>query len=401
MGPERKAATFRNATLSDILGDDLVARCLAFLPVREHGRAKSVCRKWMEVMDSSYILDERKRLKTMESWLCAAGGALTNLNGDLSENTLLDTVEVFDPLDCDGKGRWHSLGQMPTKRYGFACVGNKGKLYTCGGWSEEKHIVRTCASYDPTTGTWDSIADMPEERSTQACGVVGDSIIVAGGTLLQGGQVDPVCSDTTVVYNTNTATWGRAAKMAGVRDDCGAAMLGDKLYVAGGISGFESRCFNSVECYDPGKDIWVAAPPMEEVREGCAAGVVEGRMYVCGGARENSYWHGTADAADCLKSVEAYDPRAGRWSRTAPMLNAKFGCSATNLGGKLYVFGGAQGVDFERHILRTAGGDAAAWPPVEECLDVVEMYDPRADRWIALKSMMSPRNFCGVGVVSV
>ena len=124
-------------------------------------------------------------------------------------------------------------------------------------------------------------------------------------------------------------------------------------------------------------------------------------MFVCGGARENSYWHGTADAADCMSTVEAYDPRAGKWSHTAPMLHAKFGCSATNLGGLLYVFGGAQGVDFMQHMQRTVNGDARVWPPVEECLDVVEVYDPRADRWRALRSMGSPRNFCGVGVVSI
>ena len=113
---ERKNA-LSSCSLSDSLGEDLVARCLAFVPVREHGRIKSVCRKWLEVIDSSHLLEERKRLSTMENWLCAAGGALTSV-GEFSENTLLDTVEVFDPLDCDGNGRWHSLGPMPTKRYG-------------------------------------------------------------------------------------------------------------------------------------------------------------------------------------------------------------------------------------------------------------------------------------------
>ena len=80
-----------------------------------------------------------------------------------------------------------------------------------------------------------------------------------------------------------------------------------------------------------------------------------------------------------LSSVEAFDPREGRWVEIAPMLHSRSSCGLAALFGSLYVAGG-HGLNGSVH-------------------DTVEMYDAAAGRWRPCASMGHAR--CGMALGSL
>ena len=95
-----------------------------------------------------------------------------------------------------------------------------------------------------------------------------------------------------------------------------------------------------------------------------------GRLYVVGGVDHKRMQ---------LGSVEAFDPREGRWVDLASMSCPRSSCGIAALFGSLYVAGG-HGRNGSVH-------------------DTVEMYDPAADKWLPQASMGHARCGMALGVL--
>ena len=93
-------------------------------------------------------------------------------------------------------------------------------------------------------------------------------------------------------------------------------------------------------------------------------------MYVAGGVNH---------ARVQLASVEAYDPREGKWAVVVPMSRGRSSCGLAALRGGLYVVGGH--------------GKCGA------VHDTVEMYDPVADAWLPRAPMGHARCSMAIGVL--
>ncbi len=81
----------------------------------------------------------------------------------------------------------------------------------------------------------------------------------------------------------------------------------------------------TAEAFDPELQRWHAlSGQMATERKYCAAAVLGGRLYVAGGMNEQRHR---------LAEVEAYDPREGKWQRVGPMQVGIFvGCANAKLG---------------------------------------------------------------------
>lgn len=103
-------------------------------------------------------------------------------------------------------------------------------------------------------------------------------------------------------------------------------------------------------CYDDEQDVWhlLAPLPPEAVSRGCAICSLFNYVFVVSGCQ----------GAGCRPSsrVFCYNPLTGIWSEVCPLNQARPHCQLVALDGYLYAIGG-------------------------ECLNTVERYDPRADRW--------------------
>ncbi|XP_017361240.1 kelch domain-containing protein 7A [Cebus imitator] len=103
-------------------------------------------------------------------------------------------------------------------------------------------------------------------------------------------------------------------------------------------------------CYDDERDAWhpLARLPPEAVSRGCAICSLFNYLFVVSGCQGPG--HQPSSRVFC------YNPLTGIWSEVCPLNQARPHCRLVALDGHLYAIGG-------------------------ECLNTVERYDPRLDRW--------------------
>lgn len=103
-------------------------------------------------------------------------------------------------------------------------------------------------------------------------------------------------------------------------------------------------------CYDDERDAWhlLAPLPPEAVSRGCAICSLFNYLFVVSGCQ--------GSGGRPSNRVFCYNPLTGIWSEVCPLNQARPQCRLVALDGYLYAIGG-------------------------ECLNTVERYDPRLDRW--------------------
>ncbi|XP_053316698.1 kelch repeat and BTB domain-containing protein 11 [Spea bombifrons] len=111
---------------------------------------------------------------------------------------------------------------------------------------------------------------------------------------------------------------------------CGACVLYNYLFIAGGIKGHgdKAKLSDQVFCYNPLTDSWDKVRPLSQPRSQLKLLALDGYLYAIGG--------------ECLFTVEKYDPRMDRWSPVAPLPKGAFAVAheATTCNGEIYVSGG-------------------------------------------------------------
>jgi N-acetylneuraminic acid mutarotase len=245
-------------------------------------------------------------------------------------------------------------------------------------------------------GSWISLAPLPEPAAGLAGAAVNGKLYVFGGrdgTALNG----PRSKGLVYEYDTATDVWARKKPLPVAIHHPAIAAYGDKIYLFGGFrtparSGGWQPVDNAWE-YDPAADDWKPLPPMPKPRGGAAAAVIDGKFYVIGGvaavsapAPDESGAAPTIDDKrrhDVLASVAEYDLKAGTWRARAPMPTPRSQPTAVAKLGRIYVIGGRLGSAF------AAGSD----------IDIVEAYDPAADRWSApLAPLPTARSSAGAAL---
>lgn len=268
-----------------------------------------------------------------------AGAAVAALDGQLfvvsgvDESATTDAVDVYDPAT----DKWTTRASIPTARTAAGAAAIAGKLYVfggCGRNSEGNHDCRVATTnvvevYDPHTNAWTTRAPMPTPRSLMAAAVIGGRLYVAGGM----GPCPP-CPNYSVleVYDPLTDTWDVSrASMPVALNGAGGAALNGKFYVAGGNNGgnSETKGTNLLSVYDPALDKWEIRAPLPAAREALGLEEVHGVLYAIGGiaGHEES------------NLVEAYDPVRNIWSTKAALPVVRTYLQPVAINGLIYVAG--------------------------------------------------------------
>lgn len=242
-------------------------------------------------------------------------------------------------------GRWdpvltHGLRPGSGDHHGAEVWG--GRLYLFGGL---RRGVGTVQIYDPVTELWRRGPDMPFHAGSSATALIGDQVYVAGG----------IVGDTTTRYAARfdlvNETWHPIAPMPRARNHTAAATDGKRFFVFGGRgpgsgdANVVANGFADVQIYDPGSDSWVAsgegpaAPqPLPQARGGMGKAVyADGEFWVIGGE--------TLDGPGATKRnvydrVDIYDPVANRWRSGPPLPTARHGIFPLLVGDRIYVLAG-------------------------------------------------------------
>lgn len=134
------------------------------------------------------------------------------------------------------------------------------------------------------------------------------------------------------------------------RGEMQAAVLDDRIYVPGGLTGWGESTVQHA-AYDPEADAWEALAPLPEPRNHHAVAAVDGRVFVLGGNDDVLFDPPSRD-------VVAYDPDGDRWTDRAPLPDGRWGHEAVVVDGTLFVVGGH--VDEDDEPADTLAYDSAA-----------------------------------------
>jgi N-acetylneuraminic acid mutarotase len=269
--------------------------------------------------------------------------------------TLLFTTAALAQMP---KSPWKKAAPFPEpdeELYGVAC---NGKMYVIGGWDDGKARGANY-EYDPATDKWTKKASMPRKAHHAALASYNGKIYVSGGfvppentNVPLGGAWQPI--DNAWEYDPAADSWRSLAPLPGKRGSAVAVEAGGKIYVIGGATTVEGS-----------KEPWTLS-------SGAAAS-----------PQSVSPFFTFFGPARVLTTNDVYDPATNKWESRKPMSVPRNHSFAAAVNGKIYVIGGRTGSAYIMTATNT---------------NVVEEYDPVADRWSGpLQRMPTARSGGGYG----
>ncbi len=235
-----------------------------------------------------------------------------------------DELTRFDPRS----GRYEQLAPLPRPLNHVGLTTYRGDIYVAGGYGRliDAKTSRAFYRYDPETDTWSRLPDMPAPRAAGAVGILGHSLIWAGG-----GR-NSVARSETFAYDFRTRRWSRLPSMGSRREHVGEAVLDGKLYVLGGRAP-KSQAVDTAERFDPRSGEWETLPPMPVPSGGLAAVAFDDAVVAVSG--------GDDGAETVTGAVQEFDPVGETWKLLPELRTARHGHGATIAGDEVWVFGGS------------------------------------------------------------
>jgi N-acetylneuraminic acid mutarotase len=268
-------------------------------------------------------------------------------------------------------GGWVAQASLPGAQQEIAVVAYGDEIWLLGGFNGQSQVVRTVLAYEPANDRWRSEAELPEPLHHANAAVVGDRIYVVG--FLTG--LNFAASGKVFVHQRGAGWSELAADAMPAGTQRGAAVAGaidGKIYVAGGFRA--GQAVADVSVYDPVAHTWTPRSPMPVGRDHAMGGVIDGRLYVAGGRGVQIGAH--------TPRLDLYDPVANQWTTGPDMPTSRGGAAGAVAGGRLVVVGGEGNPQSPRGVF-----------------DDVEVYDPAATRWDALTPMKTPRHGMGAAAL--
>jgi len=183
------------------------------------------------------------------------------------------------------------------------------------------------------------------------------------------------------------ARWTRLAPFPEPDEELYGVSVNGKLYVLGGFGAGKAR--GAVFEYDPAVDRWTKKRPMARPVHHQAMVAYQGKIYVFGGFVAPA----TGGGWEPVDNAWEYDPAADTWKALAPLPMKRGSAVAVEVGGRMYVIGGATTVEGSKEPAINGGGPARV-------LTSNEVYDPVANTWQSRAPMALGRNHAFAGAVN-
>ncbi|MEO2046316.1 MAG: hypothetical protein ABGX16_07060 [Pirellulales bacterium] len=222
-----------------------------------------------------------------DGWLYVYSGHTGGAHDHSRENL----SQRFQRLQLADGEVWEEL-PMQTPLQGLALVAHETGLYRIGGLNarnapeEEEDLVSLAefSQFDPQSGHWTRLADLPHARSSHDAVVIENRLYVAGGWTL--GIDGGTWLDSALVFDLTAleSEWESLPQVPFERRALTVSHWQGKLVVAGGIDSAGDISF-STDLYDPVAKIWSKGPrlPGEGMGAfGLSAWNLRAQLYLCG-----------------------------------------------------------------------------------------------------------------------
>src|SRR5690349_21493414 len=201
-----------------------------------------------------------------------------------------------------------------------------GDVVVMGGWIPNGPTLDAVTSnrvFALRNGTWAELPPLNHARAAGAAAVVGDKIVVAGG------QANHQLVPQTEVFD--GTRWTDVAPIPTPRDHLAAVSDGQAFYAIGGRALSADKNIGALERYDPATDHWTELPAMPTPRGGLGATLVGSRIVTLGGEAPTSVFN----------SMEVFDLNTNVWSKLPPMRTPRHGLAVLSIGTTVYAVDGA------------------------------------------------------------
>ena len=248
-------------------------------------------------------------------------------------------MQIYDPVDNTWTNGTNPPNNIELHHFQAATIGDK--IYVVGAYTgpfPDEDLVSNIYIYDVVTDSWDIGPEIPADRRRAAAGVVvynGQIAIVCGSTGGHGSfSVRKAQFD---LYNPATNQWTTMPDAPHVRDHVHAAIIENKLYVAGGRDGGLNDNVPEVDVFDFGSNQWSTLPSetgdIPTPRAGAASIAVDHFLIVIGGE--------SAAQVVAHNEAEVLNTRTGTWFTIDRLEVGRHGTQAIFYDDKLYIASGS------------------------------------------------------------
>jgi len=238
--------------------------------------------------------------------------------GGLREGAALQIVQSYDPQT----GAWQSGPPLPVPLHHAVAVAYRGEVVIIGGASD--NIAQASNKVFALRGNnWVALPALKHSRAAPGAAVVGDKIVVVGGQ--NNKQVVPQ----TEVYD--GTSWSDEPDLPTPREHLAAVSDGTYFYAVGGRFLSADKNSAAFDRFDPQSNTWTTLVDMPTPRGSFGAAYIDGRIVAVGGE----------DPTQVLDAAEMYDVTGGKWTKLAPLPEARHAEVVAAVGDTVYVIGGA------------------------------------------------------------
>jgi N-acetylneuraminic acid mutarotase len=223
---------------------------------------------------------------TADGWLYVFGGH----KGERHEYSADMVSGNFHRLRLSEGLTWEKLPSAPASQ-GLPLVTHGGNIYRVGGMAarnpagakQDLFSTTHFQRFDPRRAQWEILPALPVPRSSHDAAVLGDKIYVAGGWSLAGGTNKAVWPANALVFDLKNpkAGWQEFSQPF-QRRAIALAAIDTRLYAIGGMDS-DNAATLAVEIYDTATGQWSKGPALPPGRHkgfSCAAITQDGRLYV-------------------------------------------------------------------------------------------------------------------------
>ena len=218
------------------------------------------------------------------------------------------------------------------------------------------------------------------------------SKVLKRGTAMLAVMIASVVFVTTALAQMPTSPWKKGAPFPEADEELYGVTTNGKLYVFGGWDGGKAR--GVAYEYDPATDKWTKKTSMPRPAHHAALAAANGKIYVMGGfvpPKDTAIPVG--GAWEPIDNAWEYDPAADSWKSLPPLPGKRGSAIAAEVGGKIYVIGGATTTEGSKDPFFSFFGPSRV-------LGTNEVYDPATNKWESRRPMSVPRNHAFGGVVN-
>jgi N-acetylneuraminic acid mutarotase len=159
--------------------------------------------------------------------------------------------------------------------------------------------------YDPVSDVWRTLPDAPHARDHVGAAVIGHKVYVAGGrrSSAKTNQVLQLTSSALDIFDFETGKWAEldsSTHIPTMRAGAGILAVGSEIWVLGGESGVQVPAHSEVEALDIKTLKWSTKPALLKGRHGTSAVKIAKKVYIIAGSANRG-------GGPELNSIEVYE----------------------------------------------------------------------------------------------